>query len=160
MPPNRLPFETHAHREPLTKFETSSTANSLSRSAENISTTSSRRPASRIRRSRTATVAMSSWPSLRPTKRSRIGRARPRRTVAHSPAHRRPDRARSRENSRAPNRSTPASRSRSRAASTFRGPRAISASSRPRSCTPNPKRTSPMASRSITRCASRAASRD
>ena len=44
--------------------------------------------------------------------------------------------------------------------STFRAPPAISASSRPRSCTPSRKRTSPTASRSTTRCASRAASRD
>ena len=48
----------------------------------------------------------------------------------------------------------------SRARSTFRAPPATSASSPPRSCIPNQKRTLPTTSRSTTHCASHAASRD
>ena len=83
-----------------------------------------------------------------------------RRAVANSAAHRRLDRARSGKiRARRIDRYRQAALARAHARHSARR-RAISAFSRPRFCTPNPKRTSPTTSRSTTRCASRAASPD
>ena len=80
------------------------------------------------------------------------------RTLEHSAANCRFDRARLWKSSRAPNRSIPVNRFRWLAHWIFRVRSQISDSSPPRFCTPNRKRTSPTTSRSTTHCVSRAAS--